>query len=108
MPDSSLNRALDLLRLPQADGKETPAATSRPARYTQPPAGTVHRDGAEKRPAETFGRRGKGTGADARRNGNTDRTLSHPAGKHAGKLACIQETAPAGKAEEAAKHPDAH
>ena len=83
------NRALDLLRLPQADGKETPAATSRPARYTQPPAGAFHRNGTEKRPAETFGRRGKGTGTDAQRNGNTDRTLPYPAEKHAGKLACI-------------------
>ena len=47
MPDSGIGHAVDILRLPQADGKETPAATSRPARYTQPPAGTVHRDGAE-------------------------------------------------------------
>ena len=108
MPDSGIGHAVDILRLPEADRKETPAATSQPARNTQPPAGTFYRDGAEKRPAETFGRRRKGTGTDAQRNGNTDRTLPYPAEKHAGKLACIQETAPAGKAEEAAKHPDAH
>ena len=60
LPDSGINRDLDLPQLPQTDGKETLAATSGYKRNPKPAVGSLYRNRTEKRFAETFGGRRKG------------------------------------------------